>query len=199
MLFLNRPSEQRIRAITATHTNENFSYPEVGATYGILPTRYKVLHSTSQLGKGSDKFARGCEALRNWKMFDLPNVWLHWPTAPIAKGSVVAVLIKHFGFWSLNFCRIVYVIDEDGPQRRFGFAYGTLKEHAERGEERFMIEWDRATDAVSYDILSFSRPGNWKTRIALPLARRLQKQFVTDSLAAMGAAVSPDRADSRYE
>jgi uncharacterized protein (UPF0548 family) len=199
MLFLNRPSEQRIRAITAIQANKNFSYPEVCATRGTLPSGYKVLHSTVELGKGSDKFERACQALREWKMFDTPNVWLHWPTIPIVDGNIVAVLIKHFGFWSLNFCRIVYVIDEDGPQRRFGFAYGTLKEHAERGEELFMIEWDRATDDVTFDILSFSRPGNWKTRIALPLARRLQKQFVTNSLAAMAAAVSPDRADSRYE
>ncbi len=196
MLFLNRPSEQRIRAITAIQANKNFSYPEVGATHGTLPSGYKVLQSTAQMGKGSDKFERACQALREWKMFDTPNVWLHWPTTPIVDGNIVAVLIKHFGFWSLNFCRIVYVIDEDGPQRRFGFAYGTLREHAERGEERFMIEWDRATDAVTYDILSFSRPGNWKTRIAIPLARRLQNQFVTNSFAAMAAAVSPDRADS---
>ena len=189
MLFLNRPSEKRIRSITALHANKNFSYPETGATNGTLPSGYKVLHSTVHLGKGSDKFERACAALREWKMFDLPNVWLHWPTTPIANGNIVAVLINHFGFWSLNFCRIVYVIDEDGPQRRFGFAYGTLEEHAERGEERFMIEWNRATDAVTYDILSFSKPGNWKTRIAYPLAHRLQKQFVTNSLAAMLAAV----------
>jgi uncharacterized protein (UPF0548 family) len=189
MFLLNRPSEQRIRAITALQANQNFSYPEAGATQGALPAGYKVLHSTVQLGKGSDKFACACAALREWKMFDTPNVLLHWPTTPIVTGNIVAVLINHFGFWSLNFCRIVYVIDEDGPQRRFGFAYGTLKEHAERGEERFMIEWNRATDTVTYDILSFSKAANWKTRIAIPVARHLQKQFVTDSLAAMAAAV----------
>jgi uncharacterized protein (UPF0548 family) len=189
MLFLNRPSEQQIRAITALQENKDFSYPESGATQGALPAGYKALHSTVQLGKGPQKFARACEALREWEMFDTPNVWLHWPTTPVAKGNIVAVLIQHFGFWSLNFCRIVYVIDEDGPKKRFGFAYGTLGEHAERGEERFMIESDRATDAVTYDILSFSKPGNWKTRIALPLARRLQKQFVANSLAAMVAAI----------
>jgi uncharacterized protein (UPF0548 family) len=189
MLFLNRPSEQQIRAITALQANKSFSYPETGATQGALPAGYEVLHSSVQLGKGPDKFARACTALREWKMFDTPNVWLHWPTTPVAKGNIVAVLIKHFGFWSLNFSRIVYVIDEDGPRRRFGFAYGTLREHAERGEERFMIDWDRATDVVTYEILSFSKAGNWKTQIAIPLARRLQKQFATDSLAAMAAAV----------
>jgi uncharacterized protein (UPF0548 family) len=124
-------------------------------------------------------------------MFDFPGVWLCWPTTPIQSGNVVAVLMKHFGFWSLNFCRIVYVIDEDSSVRRFGFAYGTLAEHAEQGEERFTAEWDRTSDLVSYDLLSFSRPGNWKTLVAYPLARRLQKHFVANSLIAMARAVHP--------
>jgi len=189
MLFLTRPPEQAIRAITKNHEKENYSYVEVGNSRGKLPAGYKILRGAVELGKGSDKFKRACTALRSWKMFELPNVWLHWPSAPIASGVVVAVLIKHFGFWSLNFCRVVYVIDEDGPKRRFGFAYGTLIEHGEIGEERFMIEWDPATDAVAYEILSFSRPADWKTRIANPFVRRLQNQFITDSLAAMVDAV----------
>jgi uncharacterized protein (UPF0548 family) len=28
----------------------------------------------------------------------------------------------------------------DGPVRRFGFAYGTLPDHVESGEERFTVE-----------------------------------------------------------
>lgn len=124
-------------------------------------------------------------------MFDFQGVWLCRPTTPVVSGKVVAALIKHFGFWSLNFCRIVYVIDEDSSIRRFGFAYGTMAEHAEQGEERFAVEWDRTSDTVSYDILSFSRPGNWKTLVAYRLARWLQKRFVDNSLIAMAHAVQP--------
>ena len=47
------------------------------------------------------------------------------------------LLARALGLWVLNACRIVYVIEEDGPLRRFAFAYGTLPEHAESGEERF--------------------------------------------------------------
>jgi uncharacterized protein (UPF0548 family) len=129
------------------------------------------------------------QALREWKMFDVPDVRLCWPNAPIQPGQAVAIAITHFGFWSLNFCKIVYVIDEDGPLRRFGFAYGTLCEHAEQGEERFLLEWDRNSDQVSYDILSFSRPGKLAVKAASPLARRLQRGFLRHSLAAMARAV----------
>jgi uncharacterized protein (UPF0548 family) len=191
MLFPFRPTEQRIRAIIASQQDKQFSYTEVGASRGELPAGYKVLHNRTELGRGSAQFARASEALRQWKMFDFRGVWLNWPTTTIESGNVVAVLIKHFGFWSLNLCRIVYVIDEDGSIRRLGFAYGTLAEHAEQGEERFTVEWDRTSDTVSYDILSFSRPGNWKTLVAYPLARWLQKRFVDNSLIAMAHAVQP--------
>jgi hypothetical protein len=38
----------------------------------------------------------------------------------------VAVLARSLGLWWLNACRIVSVVNEDGPGKRFGFAYGTL-------------------------------------------------------------------------
>jgi uncharacterized protein (UPF0548 family) len=122
-------------------------------------------------------------------MFDVPGIQLCWPDAPVQPESTVAIVIKHFGFWSLNCCRIVYVINEDGPIRRFGFAYGTLPENAEQGEERFTVEWHRSSDLVCYDIFSFSRPGHAAVKAAYPVASWLQRRFVRQSLAAMTNAV----------
>jgi uncharacterized protein (UPF0548 family) len=85
------------------------------------------------------------------------------------------------------------VIEEDRPAgRRFGFAYGTLPEHTEQGEERFMVEWNLTSNVVSYDILSFSRPGNAAARFAYPVARWLQERFLRNSLSAMVAAVQAE-------
>jgi len=189
MFFLSRPSDAAIRTILARQCTEEFSYSAVGASRSELPAGYAVLHSRVDLGQGAATFARAVDALCRWKMFDVPNVRLCWSNAPIEPGAVVAILIRHFGFWSLNFSRIVYLLDEDASVRRYGFAYGTLREHAERGEERFAIEWNRTSDVVSYDILSFSRPGCLLTRLAYPLARWLQRRFVRVSLAAMADAV----------
>jgi uncharacterized protein (UPF0548 family) len=90
-------------------------------------------------------------------------------------------------------CRIVYRIDDDGPTKRFGFAYGTLPDHPESGEERFMVEWSQADGSVWYDILAFSRPYQLLTRLAYPLVRRFQKRFARESTAAMVRAVSEGR------
>jgi uncharacterized protein (UPF0548 family) len=192
MFLLSRPIESRILTILAGQRASDFSYPEVGATRGDAPAGYAVLRGHFDLGKGSTTFDRAAEALRRWKMFAVPGVQLCWPAAPIQPGEAVAVVIKHFGFWSLNCCKIVYVIDEDGPVRRFGFAYGTLPEHAEQGEERFTVEWHRSSDLVCYEIFSFSRPGNIAVKMAYPLARGLQNRFLRHSFAAMGNAVRPE-------
>jgi uncharacterized protein (UPF0548 family) len=105
-------------------------------------------------------------------------------------GTDVAVCVHHFGFYSLNACRIVYVVDEEGPIKRFGFAYGTLAEHAESGEERFTIEWNRADDSVWYDISAFSRPSQTLARLGYPLSRLLQRKFADGSKLAILRSVS---------
>jgi uncharacterized protein (UPF0548 family) len=87
--------------------------------------------------------------------------------------------------WTLNACRVIYVVDEEEPSRRFGFAYGTLLDHVERGEERFLIEWNKKDDSVWYDILAFSQPRHPLVRLGTPYARMLQKRFARDSMAVM--------------
>lgn len=119
-------------------------------------------------------------------MFSLGWTELCWPDSAIRVGSEVAVLIRHLGFYSLNGSRIVYVTDDEREGvRRYGFAYGTTTEHAEAGEERFLIEWNKANDIVYYDLLAFSRPAHVLSRTGYPLVRALQKRFAKASMASM--------------
>jgi hypothetical protein len=46
-------------------------------------------------------------------MYETGWTKLCWPDVPITAGTVVGVLSRHFGLWSLNACRIVYVIEEE--------------------------------------------------------------------------------------
>jgi uncharacterized protein (UPF0548 family) len=141
------------------------------------------------LGHGEKVWNRAVRAIDQWQMFNLGWVELCWPDAPIAEGVNVAVLVHHFGFCSLNAARIVYTISEDKASfRRHGFAYGTLLDHVERGEERFSVEWHGRDDAVWYDLFAFSRPGTLAS-IGYPLARWLQHRFRAGSQAAMMKAI----------
>ena len=185
-----QPSDERIRAFLRQQAGSSFSYPEVGDSRHVPPAGYVHDHHRANLGRGEACFDAACGALRAWRMFPSGWVKLCWPTAPIAPGTDVAVLARCAGLWWVNACRIVYVIDETGPPRRFGFAYGTLPTHAERGEERFSIDiGDDGT--VWYDLLAFSKPNRWLTRLGYPVARRMQKRFASQSLQAMATAVSP--------
>ena len=134
-------------------------------------------------------FDRAVGALRAWKMFDVGWVGIRPPGAPVEVGTAVAVLARHYGFWSLNACRVVYTIgDVGGDLERRGFAYGTLPGHGERGEERFTVEL-RRDGSVYYDLYAFSRPNHALARIGRPFARGLQRRFARDSLRAMVGAV----------
>ena len=185
MFTLSAPSEDQIRRFISKQKDSGFSYPEVGASATIAPPGYNVDHNRILLGSGDGTWQRAAEAIRKWRKFRMPWVNLYWASAPIQVGTDVAVLVRHFGFYSLNACRILYVVDQESPVKRFGFAYGTLGEHAESGEERFTIEWDRNNNEVWYDILAFSRPRQRFARLGYPLSRLLQKRFAQGSKAAM--------------
>ncbi|MBX3245406.1 MAG: DUF1990 domain-containing protein, partial [Acidobacteria bacterium] len=153
------------------------------------PEGFTVDHNRQFLGDGHAHFEKAKAGVLAWKMFDMPWVGLCHPDTPIETGKDVAILIRHFGFYSLNAARIVYVIDEPN---RFGFAYGTLEDHGESGEERFSVEYDPETGEVWYDLFAFSRPNLFLAKLGYPLTRMLQKRFARDSKAAMVRAIKGD-------
>jgi uncharacterized protein (UPF0548 family) len=188
MLLLSQPSEEDIRQFIDSQRDRPFSYPQVGTTQnqtGTGPEGYTIDHNRIRLGAGEQTYQRAVAAMRSWRQFDLGWVSLLPPGRPLEVGTTVAVRAKTFGFWSLSAARVVYLINEDQDGKaRFGFAYGTLPDHVERGEERFMVE--RHTDgSVWYDIFAFSRPKHPLVRLGFPITRLLQKRFVRDSLAVM--------------
>ncbi len=189
MFRISAPSTEEIPELLDRQESADFSYPLRGCTKGPVPAGYRRDHNRVLLGEGPEVFAEACRQLSRWSMFDLSFVRLLHPDAVPQVGQTVAVCAAHLGFYSLNFCRIVYLIDEDGPIQRYGFAYGTLADHAARGEERFLIAWNRGDNSVHYDLLAYSRPSHWMMRLGYPVARYLQRRFARESLAAMAAAL----------
>jgi uncharacterized protein (UPF0548 family) len=188
MFCLTKPGPQKIHEFLAAQKQWNFSYEEVGASRTQVSSRYVVDQNRIQLGKGRAAFERAKNAIKQWKMFDIAWLELYWPSAPIEKGTTVAIVVSHLGLWSLNAARIVYTVEESGELERYGFAYGTLPDHAEMGEERFTVEFHPDDESVWYDIYAFSRP-RFLARVAYPYTRALQKKFASDSKIAMQKVV----------
>lgn len=186
MFLLTEPSSARIDEFIVAQRDLSFSYLAVGATEKIPPAGYTIDHNRVLLGSGPEVYQRAIENLKGWRQFDLGWVQIVPPGTPLQVGATVAVKARAFGTWSLSACRIIYLIEEnEGGSRRFGFAYGTLPDHVESGEERFTVEWQAEDDAVWYDILAFSRPRHLLVRMTFPLARLLQKRFARDSMKRM--------------
>lgn len=190
MFLLRKPDEGAIARFIASQEGLPFSYPDVGATRtGVSPKGYVADRYRVKLGEGEDAFQRAADTLRGWRQFGLGWVSVHPPGAKIEAGSTVAVLARHLGFWSLNSARVVYTLDEGEPIRRFGFAYGTLPGHSEKGEELFSVEWDQVSGTVQYAVFAFSRPNHPLAWPGYPFARMLQRRFRQDSIRAMVGAV----------
>ena len=188
MRSLRKPNASQIEQFLAGQSAFDLTYDHVGATASSPPDGFVLDHTRVQLGTGNDVFLLAKEALQKWQQFQLGWVETRPANTPIVKGECVAVLARSFGLWWLNACRIVDVIDEALPRKRFGFAYGTLPDHVGSGEDRFLIEMDDAGD-VWYDILAFSRPVRFLPRVGYRLMRRIQRRFGPESAAAMRRAV----------
>lgn len=178
MFMVREPSDADVARFIASQRDLPYTYAEVGATNTTPPVGYNVDHNRIQLGSGEATFHGAVDALKKWRHFELGWVAIVPRGVRVEVGAMVAVKARAFGTWSLNALRVVYTIEES---RRFGFAYGTLPDHVEKGEERFLVEW-LADDTVWYDILAFSRPQHPLVKFSAPLARRLQHQFARDSL-----------------
>ena len=191
MFSLFRPTEGAIVELLNAARSAPYAYREVGATQGVAPRGYDSDRLRVCLGRGAETYERAKQAIRNWRMFPAEMTEILWPETAIIANSVVGVLFRAAGLWSLNACRIVYIVDEtDEHAERFGFAYGTLRGHLERGEERFLVEHRRDDDTVWYDLACFSRPGHWLSRLGYPIVRRQQRRFRELSAKSMQKAVA---------
>ena len=197
MFLLRRPDPARIDRILDAQRAEPLTYPRPGITRGARPPGFPRNHHEAVLGTGEDTYLRAVAALRGWAMYDLPWTHVHPPRAPVAEGSVLATVIHHLGFWSINPCRVVYVDERDTPMHRaFSFALGTLPLHSEVGEERFLVEWDRGSGEVRFEILAYAGAWHWMARLGAPYVGMLQRRFGRAAIAAVSASTE-SRATTR--
>ncbi|MGE3807732.1 MAG: DUF1990 family protein [Gemmataceae bacterium] len=187
MFHLARPGADAIQAFLQAQATLELSYGPLQITRSPdrPPAGFQLDRSRIRLGSGEKVFATVCSALRHWEQFRLGWVEPFPGNTPLESGQCVAVVAHALGLWVVCSCRIVYTIDEP---RRFGFAYGTLPGHVERGEELFLIERDE-NDDVWYEIVALSRPNHWLAWLGYPYTRWLQARFRRDSSQVMQRAV----------
>ena len=188
MLHVFKPSSKKMPSLLEKWRKNSLNYKDVGGTknskmpYGYDHHLYRI-----QLGEGKETFERAKWAIENWKMYDLRWMKVHDDKVPIEEGQVSVTFLKICGIWfSANPCRIVYTVDETNDDvTTFGFAFGTVKDHPESGEELFTVEWNRKDDSVWYQVKAFSQPSFLVVWIGYPVVLYLQHKFFRDTQKAM--------------
>ena len=179
-LQLSKPNHSHLISFLSRQCTQQYNYKAINGTQSPPVKGFDNDHSFIILGQGGAVWDSAKKVLQNWQQF--PVLWTKIePIAPLQKGEVVAVLFRLFGLWFVNSARIVYTLDDD---KTYGFAYGTLPGHVEKGEECFWIERN-AEGEVSYHIRAFSQPAYWIVWLGYPIARYYQRRFVKQSLAQM--------------
>jgi uncharacterized protein (UPF0548 family) len=189
MFLIRRPSMAAIERFLERSQHVPLSYGPTGIVKQPAD-RDRLDEQVVVIGHGEADFERARIALAEWKQFAIGWVELFPEGAAIETGTVVAVLIRHLGFWSLNGARVVYHVGGSDGQAVFGLAYGTLTNHAESGEELFEVSIDRETGEVTYRIRAVSWPQSALAWLGQPIVRLLQERFRHDSAAAMTRATS---------
>lgn len=146
----------------------SLTYPEVGATAGEMPAGYRHTRASAVIGTGRDRFERAGESVLRWGMQRGAGLRVRATSEAAADGTE---LIVRLGPVPAP-CRVVYVLDEAD---RKGFAYGTLAGHPESGEELFSVRYDPTTEQVHAEVVAFSRPATWWSRLGGPVTRLLQR------------------------
>jgi uncharacterized protein (UPF0548 family) len=168
--LLNHPTAE---AVQRNAMRQELTYDEVGASLADrLPVGYHHTRSAVEIGVGEQAFTSGCAALRAWAGHAYLNIILTPQRSPLETDAVVVAKIPMGPVIVLAPCRIVSTITEPN---RFGFAYGTLPGHPERGEESFVVRWD-ADDVVRFEVAAFSRPSTLLTRLGGPVPRWIQRR-----------------------
>lgn len=158
---LNRATPEALaRVLERVHRLEP-TYAPTGVTLEPTPgmEQHRVL-----LGTGERAFRQARAALHSWQTHQSRWLKLSPETEPPHEGQSVLVLLCGAGLCLAFGCRIVRVLDD---ARHFGFAYGSLPGHPERGEELFLVEW-HGDERVTFTQRAVSGPAHWVYRLGRP-------------------------------
>jgi uncharacterized protein (UPF0548 family) len=170
------------------------TYGDIGASLaGTEPQGFRHDRHEIHLGRGTETFRRAVAGLKTWQAHTVPGFRVFPQEAAIRPEATIVVTLGTPFLALAAPCRIVDVVDEP---TRWGFAYGTLPGHPERGEEAFRITIS-PDDTVLFEIVAFSRPADRLVRLSSPLARGIQKAGTSGYLWALRRYVRQDASRRR--
>jgi uncharacterized protein (UPF0548 family) len=186
LLWLQRPTDAQLLRVLEKQSRLPVSYDPVGMTQDENDHfGYRRVGDFIELSGGPDAFETATQALRHWQMHERAGLRVLPEKSEVAVDSSVVMVFHALAAYVTLACRIVYIIDTPG---QWGFAYGTLPHHPERGEERFVVSIED-DERVRFTVSALSRPGHPLTAISTPAARMVQRSMTKRYLRAMAGLV----------
>jgi uncharacterized protein (UPF0548 family) len=149
------------------------TYAEIGATAGELPAGYHHVRAERVVGRGREAFERAADDLLAGRVQRRAGASVRLSETPLREGTHVQMQLR---LGPLRFDIPCVVVWAERTADSCGFAYGTLRGHPERGEERFEIRLTPAGEVI-FRIIAFSAPARWFTRLGAPVARLVQARM----------------------
>ncbi len=185
MFSLRWPTTHDLARIAARQAACELTYAEHGSTTGSRPAGYCHDEWETDLGSFDEAtFDRLADSVCNWQMHRGAGLTVY-PAVPARPGLTVAICVRLAGAFVTAAARVVYVTGEPG---RRGFAYGTLPQHPEQGEEAFHVVRDGGR--ILFRVTAFSRPHHPLARLGAPASRLVQQRISQAYLRAMREATA---------
>lgn len=189
-LVWGRPSPALLAKELDAATMRAVTYDHVGSTIEPEQWPLRTTHSRSvTIGHGQTMFEAACEGLRRWECHRGVGAFVFPDSAPLTLGTTLLVTLRLGPVSIIVPDRIVAVVDDatqsaEGTHRTFGFAYGTIEGHQERGEESYLVEKD-AQGVVTATIRVDASAATWGAKLVSPAVIAFQHAAVNRYLGAL--------------
>jgi uncharacterized protein (UPF0548 family) len=173
VIGLRSPSQGKLDELPTLLARQPVTYAQAGATgSSALPSGYRHDRRSTTVGVGNGAWAQARRGLVEWRAHEGAGMNVTAEDAPLVPGTVVIVTTRIGLLWVVAPCRIIYITD---TADRFGFAYGTLPGHPEKGEEAFHVQRN-GEGRVTFEIVAFSKPAELLARLGGPISRAIQQR-----------------------
>lgn len=186
---LRRRSAAELKELLARCRDDPLTYEPTGGSLGGPVPAGLTQRSWECVLDGDGAYGRAVAAIERWSIHRGSGLTVE-VDGPLRRGTNVVIDAPLPVGFVTAMCRIVEVVDES---ECFGFAYGTLPRHPERGEESFVVRRD-GDGVVTFRVVALSRPAHPIAKALPPIADRLQESASRRYLRAMtDAAMVPNQ------
>lgn len=181
---LRRRTDVELTALLANCRTDSLTYAPVGISLDVDGSAAGLVRRSWQRRlDGDGVYERAVQAISDWSVHRGAGLAVQ-ADGPLGVGTNVALEAPLPVGFVIATCRVTAVVKEAD---RFGFAYGTLPTHPERGEESFVVS--RGRGVVEFRITAISKPAHPLAKAVPPVADQLQQQATQRYLRAMVDAV----------